>query len=194
MDVRKTLSEKRGSGLALGVSGSIRNITFGLRRIGRLCCLARLTANPFERAGGDETENQEVLLTETVRVLPIVAVFVCALERDVEHWTFSGVLSPDACAYGALTDFVDRLLTGCGGFSTVAHGVLVCLLVDCCTPTVTVILLEKGMRLLSTSNGSYMTPPSIIAIRQIRKSHLGLPPAASSLTRHSPSSGLVLRR
>jgi len=71
-----------------------------------------LIANPFERSCGDQAHDQEVVSAKTGRVLPSVPVFVRALEGDVEQWAFVRFLTPDAGAYGAVTDFVNGLIIG----------------------------------------------------------------------------------
>ena len=74
--------------------------------------LSRLIANPFERPCGDQAHDQEVVSAKTGRVLPSVSVLVRALEGDVEQCAFVRLLTPDAGAYGAVTDFMDRLVIG----------------------------------------------------------------------------------
>ena len=71
--------------------------------------LSGLVANPLESPCGDQADNQEVVAAKTGGVLPGISVLVGPLERDVEHWAFVGLLTPDARADGAVADFVDGL-------------------------------------------------------------------------------------
>ena|SRR5580765_3584041 len=85
-----------------------------IRRVGRRywrLCIAWLAGNPLERPRSDEAHDQEVTSAEALRILPSVPVSIRALKRDVEHWTFVCFLTPDACAYGTVADFVDWLRT-----------------------------------------------------------------------------------
>jgi len=71
--------------------------------------LSGLVANPLESACGDQAHNQKVVAAKTGGVLPCVSFLVGPLEGYVEQGTFVGLLAPDACANGAVTDFVDGL-------------------------------------------------------------------------------------
>ena len=79
--------------------------------------LSGLVANPFESPCGDEAHNQEVVSAKTGRVLPSVSVFIRALKGDVEQGAFVGLLTPDARADGAVTDFVNGLVIGFIGYT-----------------------------------------------------------------------------
>ena len=74
--------------------------------------MLRLIANPFERPCGDQAHHQEVVSAKTGRIFPGVTVFVRALKGDVEQRAFVGLLTPDARADGAVTNFVNGLIIG----------------------------------------------------------------------------------
>ena len=71
--------------------------------------LSGLVADPLECPCGNQADNQEVVAAETGGVLPCLSFLVGSLEGDVEHGTFFGLLAPDACAHGAVTDLMDGL-------------------------------------------------------------------------------------
>ena len=85
-----------------------------------------LVANPLESPCGDQTHNQEVVAPKTAGVFPCVSVLVGALEGDVEYGAFVAVLSPDAGADGAVSDFVYWLLVWCTSWRLIFHDVLFC--------------------------------------------------------------------
>ena len=58
------------------ISFSERNIVLICRRLFRLLCISRLSANPFKRTRRYEPKNQEVLSPEAYGVVPSVALFV----------------------------------------------------------------------------------------------------------------------
>ena len=89
--------------------------------------LAGLVANPFESPCGDQAHNQKVVTAKTGGVFPGVSVPVGPLEGHVEHGTLVGVLCPDACADGAVTDFLDGLFVGITDRCLMFHDLLVLL-------------------------------------------------------------------
>jgi hypothetical protein len=83
--------------------------------------LLRLAADPLKGPGGNETDDQEIPTPETGRVLPGFSVHIGALNGDIEHRPFLGLLFPDAGGYGAVADLMNGLVACFGIGDLVFH-------------------------------------------------------------------------
>lgn len=54
-------------------------------------------------------------------MLPVLTILICALEGDIEHRSFVGLLLPNACAYAAVTNLMLGLRFGLFGGVLISH-------------------------------------------------------------------------